>query len=195
MINNNNNDSILLMQATNFAATKHTNQRRKNEEKTPYIEHPIEVACILAQYNITDVNILVSALLHDTIEDTKTTYEEIEKIFGPKIAKIVQECTDNKSLDKITRKKLQIEHASHISYEAACVKLADKYSNVSGLLICPPKFWSQEEINGYAVWAYVACTTIFSSHKILMESPIKSDFDKLFQQFGITGITEEESIL
>ena len=91
-----------------FASYKHRDQRRKGKGKIPYINHPIEVANILVKAGVKDYDVLAAALLHDTVEDTDTTEEELEKKFGSKIKNIVVECSDNKALDKAQRKKYQI---------------------------------------------------------------------------------------
>ena len=117
--------------ATGFAAWKHTGQFRKGEGKTPYIHHPVEVAAILSEAGaVEDNDLLQAALLHDTIEDTKTEREEIESHFGLRICSIVVEVTDDKSLKKQERKAAQIAHAPQLSKEAQSLKLADKISNV-----------------------------------------------------------------
>src|SRR5262252_844777 len=115
----------IVLKAAAFAAEKHRNQRRKDEEASPYINHPIQVAYILVEANVEDPVVLASALLHDTIEDTETTHDELEIVFGYEIANIVAECSDDKSLTKLERKQAQIDHAAAISAKARLVKLAD----------------------------------------------------------------------
>lgn len=147
-------DSILLLEAANFAAGKHRNQRRKDQEETPYINHPIGVARILThEGGITDIAVLQAALLHDTVEDTDTTIDELESIFGPTVARIVEEVTDDKSLPKQERKRLQVEHAPHCSHQAKLVKLADKLYNLRDLNRCTPKGWSTDRVQEYFEWA------------------------------------------
>lgn len=149
------NDSELILKAVTFASEKHQNQRRKNQSKTPYINHPIAVANYISSIGgVYDASVLCAALLHDTIEDTNTTYDELKDTFGARIANIVKEVTDDKSLSKVERKKLQIEHAAHSSYEAKLVKLADKLHNLSDLLQDPPIGWTLEITAGYFVWSY-----------------------------------------
>ena len=144
----------LLLAAANFAATKHSRQRRKDSEGSPYINHPIEVAEHLARVGgIEDEEVLIAALLHDTIEDTATTADEIRELFGDRVTKIVLECTDDKSLDKPVRKRLQIENAPHKSVEAKCVKIADKTCNLKSILIDPPVNWSVQRQIDYFAWA------------------------------------------
>ena len=149
------NDNELILRAVAFASEKHQNQRRKNQAKTPYINHPIAVAnYIVSIGGVCDVSVLCAALLHDTIEDTQTSYDELKDVFGVKIANIVKEVTDDKSLSKVERKKLQIEHAAHASYEAKLVKLADKLHNLSDLLKETPNGWTPEIVTGYFVWSH-----------------------------------------
>jgi len=127
-----------ILQAVHFAAVKHTAQRRKNADATPYINHPIEVADHLANIGgVTDEDILIAALLHDTIEDTETTRDEIAALFGERVADLVAECTDDKSLDKAERKRLQIIHALEKSPGAKVIKIADKTCNLRSILVDP----------------------------------------------------------
>ena len=141
-----------LLQAVNFAAEKHINQRRKNATKSPYINHPIGVATLLSEVGVTDLVTLQAAVLHDTVEDTKTTFEEIEQLFGKDVCDVVREVTDDKSLPKDQRKKEQVNHAPHASSRARLVKLADKLHNLSEILVTPPP-WSPERIQGYFIWS------------------------------------------
>lgn len=180
MNNLNNNELAKLLNSCSFAAKKHRNQRRKDSERTPYINHPIDVANILARAGITDLDTLIGGILHDTIEDTDTDQEEIRLLFGDNVLKIVLECSDDKSLHKVERKKLQIEHASHISNSAKLVKLADKYSNLLDILSNPPSSWSKEEIEGYIIWGYA----VVSKLKGINEK-LDNDFELLFKSSGI----------
>ena len=141
-----------LLQAVNFAAEKHINQRRKNATKSPYINHPIGVATLLSEVGVTDLVTLQAAVLHDTVEDTKTTFEEIGQLFGKDVCDVVREVTDDKSLPKDQRKKEQVNHAPHASSRARLVKLADKLHNLSEILVTPPP-WSPERIQGYFIWS------------------------------------------
>jgi guanosine-3',5'-bis(diphosphate) 3'-pyrophosphohydrolase len=143
----------LVLQAAAFAAEKHRNGRRKDAEASPYINHPIQLAYILVQADIEDPIVLAAALLHDTIEDTNTTHDEIEIVFGHEIANIVVECSDDKTLDKLERKQAQVDKAAHISKRAKLVKLADKIANVSDIDGAPPAGWSLERKREYFDWA------------------------------------------
>ena len=144
----------IFIKAAAFAADKHSNQRRKDADASPYINHPIALTNVLAnEGGITNKDVLCAAMLHDTIEDTETTEAELRLAFGDKIASIVLEVTDDKSLDKAARKQMQIEHAPHISIEAKMVKLADKISNLRDILSTPPAGWPMERKLAYCAWA------------------------------------------
>jgi guanosine-3',5'-bis(diphosphate) 3'-pyrophosphohydrolase len=143
-----------VFQALAFAAHKHRDQRRKDEGASPYINHPIALADILVnEGGVTDHVVLCAAILHDTIEDTETTYEELVSAFGREIADVVAEVTDDKSLDKAERKLLQIEHAAHASPRAKLVKLADKTCNLRDIAATPPADWSEQRRREYFIWA------------------------------------------
>jgi guanosine-3',5'-bis(diphosphate) 3'-pyrophosphohydrolase len=149
----NSTDSARLLTAVRFAAEKHRLQRRKDGE-TPYINHPLQVAELLATLGgVTDVAILQAAVLHDTIEDTATTAVELEANFGADVRKFVEEVTDDKSLPKARRKELQVEHAPHLSRGAKQIKLADKICNISDMGRCKPYGWSNERVLEYFKWA------------------------------------------
>lgn len=156
----------LFTQALQFASRKHSTQRRKTGD-TPYINHPIEVANILAQAQVEDLNVLCAAILHDTIEDTDTSKEELEAEFGSKITQIVLECSDDKSLSSSERKRHQIEHSLEVSTEAKLVKIADKLSNNRDLLKLVPPNWSAERVSGYHLWSYAVCNNLYGVNAIL----------------------------
>jgi len=142
-----------LVEAASFAAKKHTGQTRKGDDAAPYINHPLEVANLLANVGkVEDCDILIAAILHDTIEDTQTTKEELTERFGEKVCAMVLEVTDDKSLPKAERKQLQIEHAPHISAGAKIVKLGDKISNITDIMNNPPSDWSLQRKLEYIEW-------------------------------------------
>ena len=150
----NEEDITLILQAIQFAADKHQHQRRKNQEATPYINHPLAVMETLWRIGqVRHVPTLVAAVLHDTLEDTETTPEEIETLFGAEVLALVQEVSDDKSLPKGTRKQLQIEHAPQLSAQAKAIKIADKLHNVHDVSHAPPANWPQERILDYLEWA------------------------------------------
>jgi GTP diphosphokinase / guanosine-3',5'-bis(diphosphate) 3'-diphosphatase len=144
----------LLLKALAFAARKHRDQRRKDAQASPYINHPIALADVLVnEAGVTDVEVLCAALLHDTVEDTATTPEELREGFGSRVARIVAEVTDDKSLAKEERKRLQIEHAPELSTEAKLVKLADKICNLRDVASAPPAQWDRARRREYFDWA------------------------------------------
>jgi (p)ppGpp synthase/HD superfamily hydrolase len=146
--------AVALLKASTFAARKHRDQRRKDAEASPYINHPIEVAEILARIGgVDDITLLQAALLHDTVEDTQTSPDELEREFGSTIRKLVEEVTDDKTLPKLERKRLQIKHAPHLSPRAKLIKLADKICNVRDVMYTPPKAWDQRRRVEYLDWA------------------------------------------
>ncbi len=148
------NDYALLLTAIDFAARKHKDQRRKDVGASPYINHPVYVARLIADIaNVKDAEILAAAILHDTLEDTDTSVEELVRLFGERVCKMVQEVTDDKQLPKHDRKQLQIEHAAHLTKGAAFVKLADKISNVEDVTHSPPSNWSTDRRRKYIDWA------------------------------------------
>ena len=143
-----------LLAALRFASEKHRDQRRKGANASPYINHPIEVAELLARVGgVRDVEVLAAAILHDTIEDTETTPEELERAFGSRVRELVAEVTDDKSLPKQERKRLQHEHAPHLSLDAKQIKLGDKISNVREIAASPPDGWPLERRREYIEWA------------------------------------------
>ena len=144
----------LILKATHFAAQKHRDQRRKDEDASPYINHPISVAKIISEIgNVEDPEVLAGALLHDTLEDTETTVEELIDNFGERVCNLVQEVTDDKTLPKLERKQRQIEHAKELSEGAALIKLGDKISNVTDITNTPPTDWDSNRRLDYFEWA------------------------------------------
>jgi (p)ppGpp synthase/HD superfamily hydrolase len=148
-------DLVHLARAADYAARRHIAQRRKGERAEPYINHLTEVAALLAEATDGgDVVLLMGGLLHDTLEDTDATYEDLEQLFGREVAGLVAEVTDDKSLPREERKRLQIEKTSGKSRRAKLLKLADKTSNLRGLVASPPTGWSAERLHDYVVWAH-----------------------------------------
>lgn len=147
------NDLKHLLHAASFAADKHKEQRRKGTDAAPYINHPLEVANILANIgHVDDIEILIAAILHDTIEDTETTAVELTELFGKRVCGFVLEVTDDKSLSNDVRKQLQIEHAPHLSAGAKQIKLADKTSNIRDVFENPAIDWDEERKRKYVEW-------------------------------------------
>eukprot|EP00012_Vannella_robusta_P013855 CAMPEP_0206211306 /NCGR_PEP_ID=MMETSP0166-20121206/18056_1 /ASSEMBLY_ACC=CAM_ASM_000260 /TAXON_ID=95228 /ORGANISM="Vannella robusta, Strain DIVA3 518/3/11/1/6" /LENGTH=204 /DNA_ID=CAMNT_0053633129 /DNA_START=1047 /DNA_END=1661 /DNA_ORIENTATION=- len=177
--------SAAVLRAANFAALKHVNQRRKVGD-IPYINHPIGVANYLTEVGkVEDPIAIQAALLHDTVEDTDTTFEELLEIFGEEVTNVVREVTDNKDLTKTERKKAQVEHAKVCSTAAKLVKLCDKLYNLKDILSNPPTFWSAERCQGYFVWSYNVIEGIRGTN-----APLEAALDELFQKsFTMNGTT------
>jgi guanosine-3',5'-bis(diphosphate) 3'-pyrophosphohydrolase len=136
-------DVTQLLTALQFAARKHRTQRRKDVDASPYINHPIDVATVLAtRGRIRDLPTLLAAILHDTIEDTETTAEELEREFGAEVRALVIEVSDDKRLPKAERRRRQVEHSRLKSLKAKVIKLGDKIANVRDLTLAPPHDWS-----------------------------------------------------
>lgn len=150
-----------------YAALKHAKQRRKaaNAKVVPYIVHPLEAAQILAEVGITDEDILIAAVLHDTLEDTDATEDDLRFKYGERVLSIVQEVTDDKELSKAKRKELQISQAAKKSYAAKLVKAADKTSNMKDCVRNPPG-WSTEAMRGYAGHARMVVTALNSQGEL-----------------------------
>jgi len=142
-----------LLEAIRFSAEKHRHQRRKDDARSPYINHPIEVVQLLWDVGgVRDMDVLLAAVLHDTVEDTDTRPEEISAKFGETVLSLVMEVTDDKNLPKQERKRLQIETAPGKSYGAKLIKLADKACNIRNLISMPPYDWSLERRQQYLLW-------------------------------------------
>jgi GTP diphosphokinase / guanosine-3',5'-bis(diphosphate) 3'-diphosphatase len=167
-----------LLAAILFAAEKHRNQRRKGAEQAPYINHPIAVAEILWRVGgIRDETTLLAAILHDTVEDTETTPEELEAHFGTEVREVVMEATDDKSLPKTERKRLQVVHAPHKSIRARAVKIADKISNLRDIIRTPPPNWSETRIREYVLWSEKVVAGLRGHHPAL-----EAAYDEIFHE-------------
>ena len=168
----------LLTRALAFAAHKHRDQRRKDEEASPYINHPIALAELLVhEGGVDDPVVLAAALLHDTLEDTETTREELVAAFGEEIAAIVAEVSDDKALAKQERKRLQIAHAAGLSHRARLVKLADKACNLRDVADHPPAGWSLQRRLEYFDWARDVIDGIRGTH-----ARLEAVFDAAYAQ-------------
>ncbi|MEP6925086.1 MAG: HD domain-containing protein [Pyrinomonadaceae bacterium] len=180
------NDLAKLLQAVKFAADKHRNQRRKGTHEVPYINHPLEVCEQLVRVGkVNDLNVLLAAVLHDTVEDTDTKPEEIEAMFGRRVREIVAEVTDDKSLPKAERKEKQVEHAPHLSVEAKQVKLSDKISNIREIGNDPPADWSKKRKLEYLAWGERVINAGLRNSN--------ADLEKLFDETVRTARTKIEA--
>ena len=139
-----------IVRAAYFAGEKHKDQRRSDKEETPYINHPLELASILVdEGHIEDVDVICAALLHDTIEDTDTTYEELNLIFGSVVTSIVREVTNDMSLSSPERRLKEAASIPHLTFQAKLVKLADKIANIRDISTMPPVGWTLEKKEAY----------------------------------------------
>ena len=146
--------TLLMARAYRFAAERHAHQRRKGDAGEPYVNHLAEVADLVAQATGgRDPNLVAAAVLHDVVEDTPTSLEEVAAAFGADVAELVAEATDDKTLPKAERKRLQIAHAASRSPRAKLLKLADKTSNLRAMAASPPGDWSAERRRDYVAWA------------------------------------------
>ena len=145
---------VLVCRALDYAAKKHVSQRRKGVAQEPYINHLAEVAYLLAEATGgNDTNLVIAGLLHDCIEDQGVTYEELGELFGVDVADLVRDVTDDKTLLKAERKRLQIAQAPHKSERAKMLKIADKTSNLRALIVSPPRGWDDKRKRDYFDWA------------------------------------------
>jgi (p)ppGpp synthase/HD superfamily hydrolase len=171
------NDVSKIAKAFHFAAEKHSDQRRKGTRAEPYVNHVAEVAALLAEHTGgRDTDLIVAGLLHDTVEDVDVTYEEIEKEFGANVAHLVSEVTDDKSLPKAERKRLQIEHAAHASPRAKMLKIADKTANLRTLLESAPPDWTETRITEYFEWSKKVVDNCRG-----VNTGLEAGFDKLYR--------------
>jgi (p)ppGpp synthase/HD superfamily hydrolase len=180
-------DLVQLMRAADYAARQHMTQRRKGERAEPYINHLTEVAALLAETTDgSDPVLVMGGLLHDTLEDTDATYEDLANQFGEEVAALVAEVTDDKSLPKAERKRLQIEKTPDKSRRAKLLKIADKTSNLRALIQSPPGKWTDERLRDYVVWAEAVVRSCRGLNRKL-----EASFDVAYQEaqvrFGIQG--------
>ena len=147
------NGLVTVLRAADATARWHVNQRRKGAAQEPYVTHLLEVAMLVAEATAgADPNLIVAALLHDTIEDQGVTREEIAAQFSDDVADLVVEVTDDKKLPKAERRRLQIKHAPKLTPRAKILKLADKISNLRSLATSPPADWPMQRRSDYVIW-------------------------------------------
>jgi guanosine-3',5'-bis(diphosphate) 3'-pyrophosphohydrolase len=144
----------LICEAAELAARRHSGQQRKGRGDEPYLNHLAEVANLLsAATDGEDAELVAAGWLHDTLEDTRTTRKELAQRFGLHVARLVEECTDDMSLPKSERRRLQIVDCPDKSDSAKLIKIADKISNIRGRLFSDPSREQREELADYAAWA------------------------------------------
>lgn len=168
--------SSKILRAASFAAQKHGHQVRKNKFALPYITHPLRVAETLSvEGKVLDEVTLTAALLHDVVEDANVSIDEIASTFGYDVADVVKQVTDDKTLPKDERKRLQVKNASHKSERAKLVKLGDKLDNCRDLQQNPPIGWTRERIQGYFVWSRAVIAGLRGTNAVL-----ENELDKVF---------------
>lgn len=158
------NDLSRLTGAIIFASQKHQDQRRENSTEAPYINHPLSVMHRLVMTGVIDLNTLIAAVLHDVVEDTDATYEEIATIFGYEVCHILRHVTNDKNVSKLQMKKEQISKADEKPLSSRLIKLADKLDNMSDLCHDPPTKWKPIEIIGYFVWCYFVVEALMDAN-------------------------------
>jgi (p)ppGpp synthase/HD superfamily hydrolase len=174
------NQIAAILSTAHFAAERHANQKRKGKAGEPYINHLLEVAQLISgAVPEPDTNLVIAALLHDVIEDAGVTKNEIVERFGSDVADLVAEVTDDKSLPKAERKRLQIENAPKKTVRAQAIKLADKISNLRAMLSSPPADWDLARRQQYVEWAQRVVAGLTAPNPVL-----KEEFEKTVQRFG-----------
>ncbi len=142
--------SELIIKAADLAARAHANQRRKGEGDIPYVNHCTAVARLVATVSNNEAT-LAAALLHDTVEDSDATLEQIADEFGPDVAAIVDAVTDADDITDLPlaeRKAKQAEKMRTAPDGAKLVKIADQTSNLTDIVNIPPG-WSVEKRTAY----------------------------------------------
>jgi GTP diphosphokinase / guanosine-3',5'-bis(diphosphate) 3'-diphosphatase len=168
-----------LLRAACFAAEKHLAQRRKGGAAEPYVNHLLDVARLVADALETpDEPLVMAALLHDTVEDTDTTPEELVRLFGSDVASLVAEVTDDTTLPKAERKRLQIEHGPMRSRRGQMIKIADKISNLRSLVVSPPAGWDEERKREYIQWARQVVAALPEPNAKLL-----AEFERTWRQY------------
>ena len=169
----------LVFKAASFAAEKHKRQWRKDIDGSPYINHPLAVAAFLTDVGgISDENVIAAALLHDTIEDTQTTPDELMAHFGDVVTRIVLEVSDDPAWSTAERKALQLNKARTLSHEAHLIKLADKFCNVHDIMHAPPAHWHDAQKSEYIHWAAQVVDVARAAN-----APMAQAFDALYVEF------------
>ena len=148
-----------LLQTLYFAAKAHKSQKRKGDGGVPYINHLIEVATLLSlEAGVTDIEVLQAAVLHDVLEDTPVTLDELNDVFGERVAGLIEAVTDDKSLSLEQRRQKQVDMISCASPEVKLIKLADHCSNI----VCIPDTWVANRVEQYKMWSFEVASKCFS---------------------------------
>jgi (p)ppGpp synthase/HD superfamily hydrolase len=144
---------VLVSRAADFAAGAHVDQRRKGPALEPYLNHLAEVAVMLSvATGGLDPVLVAASWLHDTVEDTAVTTADLEHHFGPEVAGVVAEVTDDKSLSRDERKRRSVLTIASKSRRAQYLKMADQASNIRALVTTPPAGWTMARLVAYVDW-------------------------------------------
>lgn len=155
-----------LLEAIFFVAQRHSTQRRKGPGGQPYVNHLIEAAALLSTVGgVSDVEVLMAAVLHDVLEDTPTTREEVLTLFGARVLELVDSVTDDKRLSRAERRQQVLDHLPHAANETKVIKLADLCSNVMTL----PSDWEPGRAREYLLWARSAAELCADSNPALAQ--------------------------
>ena len=169
-----------IFRAATFAAEKHVMQRRKGAIAEPYINHLLEVAELLVRTQPGfDLALVIAGLLHDTLEDTETTRDELAQQFGDDVASVVVEVSDDKTLKPDVRRAMQVESAVRKSVRAQNLSTADKVATMRSILVSPPVGWSLQRKRDYFTWAKQVVDQFPNITPALRE-----DFGGVFAKFG-----------
>jgi GTP diphosphokinase / guanosine-3',5'-bis(diphosphate) 3'-diphosphatase len=179
------NSMEMVFKALELAAVRHRKQYRKGGDRTPYINHLVQVVNILAsEGGETDIVLLSAAALHDVLEDTIKNDAEMQQVkahitevYGAEVLSVVLEVTDDKSLDKKEVRRLQVEHAPHMTQRAQKLKLADKLANIRDIAVNPPFFWPRKQIVAYIEWSKEVIDKLRGVHPVL-----ETAFDKAYHE-------------
>ena len=172
----------LLVRAAAFAAEQHRGQRRMGSGD-PYVNHPLSVARRLVETGgVDDAITLAAAMLHDVVEDTNASVDDVAARFGTEVASIVAQVSDDQELDKVERKREQIRQVGDLSPRAKLVKLADKLDNLTDLAHTRPPHWDEHRVRGYFVWSHAVVTELRGTNPAL-----EAALDELFRQHVPAG--------
>ena len=181
--------TLRITAALDFACRKHVHQRRKGENREPYINHLAEVAHLVAEATGgDDANLVIAALLHDCIEDQGVKREEVAERFGEDVATLVMEVTDDRGIPKADRKQAQVDHAAHISERAKILKIADKTSYLRAVQHSPPP-WPASRRRRYFAWARAVVAGARGAN-----TTIEAAFDTEYENAIASGIAERDFV-
>lgn len=161
---------VLVSRAADFAARAHVDQHRKGAALEPYLNHLAEVAVMLSVATDGLDPVLVAAgWLHDTVEDTAVTLDDLVQRFGLEVAGVVAEVTDDKTIPRDERKRHSVLTIASKSRRAQYLKVADQASNIRALVTTPPTGWTLERQVTYVDWGVAIVERVVERHPHLEE--------------------------